>query len=104
MSGARWGKGAIVVHFQMRSFLVLRSTSPPIKQAGNPAFLPFLALEGHTIAAAPRRAAALMRSLHTATHSARDTRDINRPKSRQKYVHTRPVPPSNNLIALASLS
>ena len=30
--GARWGKGAIVVHFQMRSFLVLTSTSPPIKK------------------------------------------------------------------------
>ena len=39
----------------MPSFLVLRSTSPPIKQAGNPAFLPFLAPGGHTIS---RRSAA----------------------------------------------
>ena len=36
--GGRWGDGAIVVHFQMPSFLVLTSTSPPIKQAGKLAF------------------------------------------------------------------
>ena len=41
--GARWGKGAILLHFQMRSFLVLTSTSAPIKQAGNRAILPVLA-------------------------------------------------------------
>ena len=36
--GGAWGGGAIVLHFQMRSFLVLRSISAPFKQAGNPAF------------------------------------------------------------------
>ena len=44
-----------MLHFQMRSFLVLTATCAPIKQAGNPAFEPFLALEGHTIS---RRCAA----------------------------------------------
>ena len=39
--GARWGIGAIVLHFQMRSFLVLTCTPAPIKQAGNPAFFAF---------------------------------------------------------------
>ena len=38
----RWGQGANRLHFQMRSFLVLTSTSAPIKQAGNRAFWPFL--------------------------------------------------------------
>ena len=38
ISGARWGKGTIVLGFQMRSFLVLTSTSPPIKQVGKLAF------------------------------------------------------------------
>ena len=34
-------KGTVELHFQMRSFLVLASTSAPIKQAGNRAILPF---------------------------------------------------------------
>ena len=38
MSGGCWGEGAIVVQIQMWSFLLPRSTSPPIKQACNPAF------------------------------------------------------------------
>ena len=32
--GARWGKGANRLHFQMRSFLVLTTASAPIKQVG----------------------------------------------------------------------
>ena len=43
VSGDSWGQGTVVLGFQMRSFLVLTSTSPPIKQAGNRAILPFLA-------------------------------------------------------------
>ena len=40
--GDRWGQGAILLYFQMRSFLVLTLTSPPIRQAGTRAFLPLL--------------------------------------------------------------
>ena len=37
-SGGCWGDGTNRLYFQMRSFLVLTSPSPPIKQAGKVAF------------------------------------------------------------------
>ena len=39
--GARWGKGTIVLVSKFSTTLVLTSTAPPSKQAGNPAFSPF---------------------------------------------------------------
>ena len=36
--GARWGKGTIVLVSEFSATLVLRSTSPPLKGAGNHAF------------------------------------------------------------------
>ena len=41
-TGGCWGKGIIALHFQMRTFLLLGSTSAPIKQVGNHATSPLL--------------------------------------------------------------